>query len=121
MFGRKERGGHVSRAVFELTEATFDDQIKSSLLPVLVEFWAEWCPPCRMLAPILQSLGVDYDGPLRIFKINVDERPELARRFEVISTPTVLVFADGEMRQRLIGARSRSRLLEDLSGLLSDS
>jgi thioredoxin 1 len=95
-------------------EATFDEQIAGSPVPVVVEFWAEWCPPCKIIAPVLQSIAVDYPDRLRVFKINADEHPELARRHEVMSIPTILVFGDGELRGRMVGARSRARLLKEI-------
>lgn len=109
----------MSGAILEMTEATFDEEIKASPVPVIVEFWAEWCPPCKMIAPVLHSLAVDYDGRLRVFTINLDEHPELARRYQVISIPTILVFSDGELRRQMIGARSRARLLTEIGDLVS--
>jgi thioredoxin 1 len=108
----------MSSAVLELTESTFDEEIGSSLLPVMVEFWAEWCPPCQVLSPVLDALADELHDQLRVFKINSDEQPALARRYEVMSVPTVLLFSQGELRRRLIGARSRVRLLEELSDLI---
>jgi thioredoxin 1 len=109
----------MSSAVLELTDATFDEEIAASPVPVLVEFWAEWCPPCRLIAPILDSIAADYADRLRVCKVNSDERPELAGRYAVRSVPTILVFSQGELRQRMVGARSRSRLLEELAGVIS--
>ena len=109
----------MSSTVLELTDATFDEEIGASPVPVLVEFWAEWCPPCRVIAPILDSIAVDCADRLRVCKVNSDERPELARRYDVMSVPTILVFDQGELRQRMVGARSRSHLLEELAPLLS--
>jgi thioredoxin 1 len=97
-----------------LNEETFDKEIAGSPVPVVVEFWAEWCPPCKIIAPVLQSIAVDYSGRLRVFKINADEHPELARRHEVMSIPTILVFEEGELRGRMVGARSRARLLREI-------
>jgi thioredoxin 1 len=108
----------MSSAVTELTGATFDEEIATSDVPVLVEFWAEWCPPCRMIAPILDALAHEYAGRLRVRKVNSDENPELARRYEVMSVPTMLVFGQGALRQRMVGARSRGRLLEELAPIL---
>jgi thioredoxin 1 len=108
----------MSTAVLSLTETTFDEEVKSSSLPVVVEFWAEWCPPCKLLSPILDSVAVDYADHLRVFTINSDQHAALSARFEVMSIPTILVFADGELRQRLVGARSRARLIEELSQVI---
>jgi thioredoxin 1 len=108
----------MSTAVLSLTETTFDEEVQSSSLPVVVEFWAEWCPPCKLLSPILDSMAVDYADRLRVFTINSDQHPALSARFEVMSIPTILVFADGELRQRLVGARSRTRLIEELSQVI---
>jgi thioredoxin 1 len=109
----------VFSEVLELTEATFNEEVNTSPLPLVVEFWAEWCPPCKLIAPILDSIAADYSDRLRVFKINTDEHPELARRYEVMSVPTILAFSEGELRQRMIGARSRVRLLEELSDLIN--
>jgi thioredoxin 1 len=108
----------MSTAVLSLTQTTFDEEVKSSSLPVVVEFWAEWCPPCKLLSPILDSMAVDYADRLRVFTINSDQHPALSARFEVMSIPTILVFADGELRQRLVGARSRTQLVEELSQVI---
>jgi thioredoxin 1 len=108
----------MSTAVLSLTETTFDEEVKSSSLPVVVEFWAEWCPPCKALSPILDAMAVDFADRLRVFTINSDDHPALSTRFEVMSIPTILVFSDGELRQRLIGARSRTRLIEELSQVI---
>jgi thioredoxin 1 len=109
----------MSSAVLELDAVTFEEELAGSPVPVLVEFWAEWCPPCRLLSPVLDSIAADYADRIRVGKINSDDHPELARRYDVMSVPTVLAFKDGEQRLRLVGARSRVRLLEDLGELLS--
>lgn len=109
----------MSSTLLEVTEATFDEEIMKSPIPVVAEFWAEWCPPCKMVAPVLHSIATDYDGRLRVFTINVDEHPELASRYQIISIPTILVFSDGELRRQLVGARSRSRLLKDIGDVIS--
>ena len=104
----------MSTAVAALTTATFDEEIKASPVPVIVEFWATWCPPCLAMAPMLASLAAEHAERLRVFKIDADEHPELARRYEVMSVPTFLVFDQGELRRRMVGARTRHELLEDL-------
>lgn|ERR1700722_13816229 len=109
----------VSSEVLSLTEATFDEEVRASQVPVLLEFWAEWCPPCKAIAPVLDELAADYEGRLRVLKVNADEHPELARRYEVASVPTMLVFSDGVVQRRMVGARGRARLLEDMEDLIS--
>ncbi|HUD17389.1 MAG TPA: thioredoxin domain-containing protein [Acidimicrobiales bacterium] len=108
----------MSSAVNELTEASFDEQVRTSPLPVLVEFGAEWCPPCKVMAPVLDSVADEYADRLRVLTIDTDTHPELARRYDLMSVPTMLVFAEGEPRLRLVGARSRSQLLGELAGFL---
>jgi thioredoxin 1 len=105
----------MSNTVAELIETTFDEEVTTSEVPVIVEFWAEWCPPCKLIAPILDSIAAEYADRLRVFKVNNDEHPDLARRYDVMSVPTILVFSEGELRQRMIGARSRARLIEELN------
>jgi thioredoxin 1 len=102
-----------------LTEATFDEELGASVLPVLVEFWAEWCPPCKALAPVLDSVAVDHGDRLRLYKVNSDESPELAARFAVSSLPTLLVFRDGSVVKRMVGARGKRHLLEELADVVS--
>jgi thioredoxin 1 len=104
----------VSAAVLTLTGATFDEEITVSAVPVVIEFWAKWCPPCTSMAPVLDAVAGDFDGRLRVAKVDVDEHPELAARYDVVSVPTFLVFADGELRHQMVGARSRAQLLDDI-------
>jgi thioredoxin 1 len=104
----------VSNAVVALTETTFAEEIGASALPSVVEFWAEWCPPCKVIAPILDAIALENADRFQVYKIDADEHPELARRHDVISVPTVLVFKDGQLRRRMIGARSRDRLLGEI-------
>jgi thioredoxin 1 len=101
-----------------LTEQTFDEQIKSSETLVLVDFWAEWCGPCKMIAPVLDQIAAEHRETLRIAKINIDENLELARRFEVMSIPTLILFKDGEPQLRIIGAKGKGQLLEELHPFL---
>jgi thioredoxin 1 len=101
-----------------LTDSTFDEEIKGSDEPVLVDFWAEWCGPCKMIAPVLEEIAGDSVGKLRVGKINVDDNIELARRFEVMSIPTLILFKDGEPQHRIIGAKGKGQLLQEIEAFL---
>ena len=102
-------------SISQLTESTFDEEVAGSTEPVLVDFWAEWCGPCKMVAPILEEIATEQAGKVRVAKVNVDENPGLATKFNVMSIPTMIVFKDGQEAQRLIGARGKPQLLEDLT------
>ena len=108
----------MSHDMLTLTEQTFDEQIQGSDAPVLVDFWAEWCGPCKMIAPVLDQIAADHPDKLRIGKINIDDNLELARRFEVMSIPTLILFKDGEPQLRIIGAKGKGQLLEELNPFL---
>jgi len=109
----------VSSQVRALNVTTFDEEIMTSPVPVVVEFWAEWCPPCKAMAPILHALADEQEGRLRFVRINADEHPDLGRRFDVVSVPTFLVFTDGQLRQRLVGARSQAQFLAEIERAIS--
>ena len=97
-----------------LTDQTFDEEIQSATEAVLVDFWAEWCGPCKMVSPILDEIVSEHQGKLRLAKINVDENLELSRRFDVMSIPTMILFKDGEARLRIVGAKGKGQLLQEL-------
>jgi thioredoxin 1 len=109
------KGSLMSESVVQLSENTFDEEISSATEPILVDFWAEWCGPCKMIAPILEELAVEQDGVLKIAKVNVDDAPGLAQRFEVMSIPTLILFKDGEPTKRVVGAKGKDALLDELS------
>jgi thioredoxin 1 len=109
----------MSVSIAELSSATFDEMIGSAVAPVLVEFWAEWCPPCKVLAPILDEISVALGDDLSVYKVNSDTHRDLSARFEVLAVPTILVFSGGELQLRLVGARSKARLMEELDRVLS--
>jgi len=101
-----------------LSDTTFDEEINASSEPVLVDFWAEWCGPCKMIAPILEEIAEEQAGKLKVAKLNVDEAPAIAQRFEVMSIPTMIVFQDGKPAKRLVGAKPKAALVKDLSEFL---
>ena len=107
----------MSNAI-QLTDSTFDEEIKGADVPVLVDFWAEWCGPCKMIAPILDEIAGEQDGKLRIGKLNVDDNPGVAQRFEVMAIPTLILFKDGEVQKRLVGAKGKGQLLQELHEFL---
>jgi thioredoxin 1 len=105
----------VADDILNLSDATFDETLAGSDTPVLVDFWAEWCGPCKMIAPTLAEIASEQRGKLTIGKLNVDDNPDTARRFDVMSIPTLLVFKDGQQVKRLVGAKGKGQLLQDLA------
>ena len=108
----------MSEKIESLTDATFDEHVKASDVPVLVDFWAEWCGPCKMITPVLEEIVEEQAGKIEIVKLNVDDNLGVASRFEVQSIPTLILFKDGEPQARLIGAKPKGRLLEEISAYL---
>jgi thioredoxin 1 len=99
----------------QVTDASFAADVEQSDVPVLVDFWAEWCGPCRMMNPILEEFAAAHDGRIKVLKLNVDENPDASSRFKVLSIPTMLVFQDGQVVKQMVGAMSRQRLDEALA------
>ena len=94
-----------------LTKNNFRDEVLNSDIPVLVDFWATWCGPCRMVAPIVEEIADEYDGRIKVGKVNVDEEPELAMQFRVASIPTLMVFKNGQLVNTVIGYRPKADIL----------
>ena len=105
--------------IITLSDASFDETVNGSDVPVLVDFWAEWCGPCKMIAPVLEEIAREHAGKIAIGKLNVDDCPDTARRFEVMSIPTLMVFNGGSLEKRLVGARSKGQLLTELAQFIS--
>ena len=97
-------------AEITLTEVNFENEVLKSDKPVLVDFWATWCGPCRMLSPVISELAEEYEGRVKVGKVNVDEQQELAMKYRVASIPTVILFKDGQPVQTSVGARPKSQL-----------
>ena len=108
----------MSEKIETLTDATFDENVKGSDVPVLVDFWAEWCGPCKMITPVLEEIAAEHAGKVRIAKLNIDDNLDVTRRFDVMSIPTLILFKDGEPQVRVIGAKPKGALLEDISAYL---
>ena len=104
----------MSENVTTLTESTFDEIVNSTDEPVVVDFWAEWCGPCKTIAPILDEIADEQVGRVKITKLNVDENPSIAQRYGVMSIPTMLVFEGGEVTKSIVGSKPKAMLMEEL-------
>ncbi|MCX7773087.1 MAG: thioredoxin [Clostridia bacterium] len=100
----------ASEKVLTITNANFDEMVLQSKVPVLLDFWALWCGPCKAIAPTLDELASEYDGRFVIGKINVDEESALIQNFNIMSIPTLIVYKDGQQAERVVGARSKADL-----------
>ncbi|GGU14793.1 thioredoxin family protein [Streptomyces violascens] len=104
--------------VDEVTDETFAGAVMGAALPVLVEFTADWCPPCRQIAPVLSALAVEEAARLKIVQLDVDTNPETTTKYGVLSMPTLMVFVDGEPVKSMVGARPKRRLLQELEDVI---
>jgi thioredoxin 1 len=104
---------HMSKAAI-VTDASFETDVLGSSTPVLVDFWAEWCGPCRMVSPALEEIASEHEGRITVAKLNVDENPEVVRRYGVMSIPTMALFVDGSEKKRLVGAMPKRNILAEI-------
>ncbi len=102
----------------KVTDTSFEADVLKSEKLVLVDYWAEWCGPCRQVAPVLEAIAAEHGDKIEIVKLNVDENPEVTRKYGILNIPTLGVFQNGEVVKELVGARSKSRLLNDLADFI---
>lgn len=104
--------------VKEVTNATWESEVQQSKGLALVDFWAVWCGPCRMVAPIVEEIAKEYDGRLKVMKVNTDENPEVAGRYQIMGIPTLMFFKDGTPVDKIVGAMPKAHFVEKINALL---
>jgi thioredoxin 1 len=109
----------VGNSTKKVTDQTFDTDVLASDKPVLVDFWAEWCGPCKMVAPVLEEIAVQHADRITVAKLNIDENPQVAQQYQIMSIPTMAVFQDGRIVKSIVGAKPKSALLRDLSDFIA--
>lgn len=105
--------------IVHLTDQSFDAEVLQSETPVLVDFWAEWCAPCRMLAPVIEQINADYDGRIKVAKLDVDAAPVISAQLGVMSIPTVILFVNGKPAQRMVGFQPKPSLKGKIDNALA--
>ena len=108
----------MSEAMIQLSDSNFESEVINSQKPILVDFWAEWCGPCKMIAPELEKLAAEKNEQLRIGKLNVDDNRDTAMKYSISSIPTLLLFKNGEIVKKLIGVMSKDKIITEISSFL---
>jgi thioredoxin 1 len=109
----------MSDIIVTVTDATFESAVAGSPVPVVLDFWAPWCGPCRMMEPVLEELAAENVGKIVVGKLNVDENPDTAMRFDVMSIPTLLVVVNGAVAKKLVGAMPKKKLADELAAWIA--
>ncbi len=108
-------GGKMNREILEINDENFKDEVIESELPVLLDFWAPWCMPCKMITPIIESIADEYEGKLKIGKINIDDNPKTPTNFGVMNIPTLILFNNGGEAERIVGVVSKEEIINKIS------
>jgi thioredoxin 1 len=116
MFYGEKQGGETMEMIFK--DETFETEVMGSDIPVFVDFYADWCGPCKMMIPVVEELAKELEGRVKVGKLNVDENPNTASKFRVMSIPTFILIKDGEMKMNVMGAMSKQELLEKIESAL---
>jgi len=116
--GQTAEKAQVNPSIAHVSDEQFEEQVLKSSEPVLVDFWAEWCGPCKMVAPVLDEIAGENKDTLTVAKLDIDANPDAAMRFGVMSIPTMILFVDGEPKKTIVGAKGKGQLLEELSAFL---
>jgi thioredoxin 1 len=107
----------MSKNIMQFTDDNFQGEVLESALPVLIDFWAPWCGPCRMIAPMVEQLAVDFQGKIKIGKVNIDDAPDIATKYGISAIPTLMLVKNGKIMEKMVGVRSK----EELKALLENN
>ena len=108
----------MTKSIFEFTDTNFKAEVLESRIPVLLDFWAEWCGPCKAISPIIEELASELDGKAKIGKVNVDENPEITNNFNILNIPTLILVKDGEEAERIVGMNPKAEILKKMERLI---